>query len=76
MAEEPDASPPAAPMLRVVSGTPTAEELAVLTAVVSAAGTGDDAPVERVRRGGWSDPAALHRRQLAPGPNGWRAAQR
>ena len=26
--------------------------------------------------GGWSDPAAMHRRPLLPGPNGWRAATR
>jgi acyl-CoA carboxylase epsilon subunit len=63
------------PVLRVVGGAPTPEELAVLTAIVSAAG-GEDAPRERVRRGGWNDPAALHRRMLTPGPNAWRAALR
>ena len=67
---------PARPALRVVHGSPTDEELAVLTAVVSAAGPSADAPPSRVRRGGWNDPAAQHRRPLTPGPNGWRAALR
>ena len=67
---------PQQPALRVVSGSPTAEELAVLTAVMAAAsappaeGHGDD----RGRRGRWADPAAAHRPRLLPGPNGWRAA--
>jgi hypothetical protein len=66
----------ARPVLRVVSGSPTAEELAVVTALVTAAaGGGDDAaPAPRGRRGGWNDPARQHRRPLIPGPNGWRAA--
>jgi hypothetical protein len=66
------------PVLRVVSGTPTAEELAVLTAVMAAAtAVGDErAAPERDRRGRWADPAAAHRRPLLHGPNGWRAAAR
>ncbi|WP_375488657.1 acyl-CoA carboxylase subunit epsilon [uncultured Jatrophihabitans sp.] len=62
-------------LLRVVGGSPTPEELAVLTALVSAAGGGDES-APRVRRGGWDDPSALHRRQLTPGPNAWRSALR
>jgi Acyl-CoA carboxylase epsilon subunit len=64
------------PTLRLVSGSPTAEELAVLTAVVTAVAAGaDETPdEERNRRGRWSDPAAMHRRPLLQGPNGWRAA--
>jgi Acyl-CoA carboxylase epsilon subunit len=64
------------PVLRVVSGSPTAEELAVVTALVVAASaaSGDEPPVHRGRRGRWNDPAAAHRRPLLPGPNGWRAA--
>jgi hypothetical protein len=63
------------PVLRVVSGSPTAEELAVLTAIVAAASNADaDAPApSRDRRGRWADPAAAHRRPLLAGPNGWRA---
>jgi len=62
------------PVLRVVSGSPTEEELAVLTAIVAAAANVDEAPApNRDRRGRWSDPAAAHRRPLLPGSNGWRA---
>jgi hypothetical protein len=67
---------PVAPALRIVSGSPTAEELAALTAVVSAVGGGDDEPAPRVRRGGWNDPAAQFRPPLTPGPNAWRASYR
>lgn len=64
-----------APLLRVVSGNPSAEELAALTAVVSAAGSGGEAPTEP-RRGRWNDPAAQARRPLRPGPGAWQAALR
>jgi hypothetical protein len=66
----------ARPVLRVVSGSPTPEELAVLTAVMAAATAagGSAAPSVRDRRGRWADPAASLRRPLLPGPNGWRAA--
>ena len=66
----------ARPVLRVVSGSPTAAELAVLTAVMAAAsGTAAQPAADaRKRRGNWADPAAAHRRPLLSGPNGWRAA--
>jgi hypothetical protein len=63
------------PALRVVSGSPTPEELAVVTALVAAAANRDgEEPAPRVRRGGWNDPARAHRRPLIPGPNAWRAS--
>ena len=63
------------PVLRVVSGSPTAEELAALTAVVAAASVAAVEPAaEPDRRGRWADPAAGLRRPLLAGPNGWRAA--
>jgi Acyl-CoA carboxylase epsilon subunit len=62
------------PALRVVRGTPSPEELAVVTALVAAAGSGSDEPSDTPRRGGWSDPAAKHRRALLPGPGGWRSS--
>ncbi|SHH61405.1 Acyl-CoA carboxylase epsilon subunit [Jatrophihabitans endophyticus] len=71
-----DPQPGGRPPLRIVRGEPTAEEIAVLTAVVAVAGGGDDAPRSRERRGNWSDPGMLARRTLRPGPNGWRAAFR
>ncbi|UPK76131.1 acyl-CoA carboxylase subunit epsilon [Nocardioidaceae bacterium SCSIO 66511] len=63
----------AAPVLRVVKGDPSAEELAALVAVVASRTTGagepDSAPKVRSR---WGDPAYAVRPVLTPGPNGWR----
>jgi hypothetical protein len=68
-------SQPAEPArLRIVRGEPTAEELAALAAIVAATGNPAPEPVQRVRRGGWNDPAHQHRRPLLAGPNGWRAS--
>ncbi len=72
-----DRGAPAPPSrLRVVSGSPTTDELAVLTAVITAATAGGEAPRPRVRRGGWNDPGAQHRRMPVPGPNGWASSLR
>jgi Acyl-CoA carboxylase epsilon subunit len=62
------------PLLRVVRGEPSAEELAALTVVVAALSR------RRERRrvvpvGAWADAGAGHRRALRPGPGGWRAAR-
>jgi hypothetical protein len=63
------------PLLRVVRGEPTAEELAALTVVVSALSQ------RRPRRrptpvGAWASRADAVRPALQPGPGGWRAAGR
>jgi hypothetical protein len=70
-----DTDQPQRPLLRVVRGEPTAEELAALTVVVAALSQ------RRARRravpvGRWADPADAHRRPLHPGPGGWRASGR
>jgi hypothetical protein len=57
-------SEPQRPLLRVVRGEPSAEELAALTVVVAA-------PV-----GTWASFGDLHRLPLRPGPGGWRASGR
>ena len=62
--------------LRIVRGEPTPEEIAAVLAVVAAASSDAPEPVQRVRRGGWNDPAGMHRRPLLPGPNAWRASAR
>jgi hypothetical protein len=62
------------PALRIVSGSPTPEELAAVTAVVAAASGAAAAPAARDVRGGWSDPAARRRAALIPGPNAWRSS--
>jgi Acyl-CoA carboxylase epsilon subunit len=66
---------PERPLLSVVKGEPTAEELAALTVVVAALSG------RRERRrptpvGAWASFADRHRRPLQPGPGGWRAAGR
>jgi hypothetical protein len=63
------------PLLRVVKGEPTAEELAVLTVVVAALSQ------RRERRkvtpvGAWASYADAHRRPAQAGPGGWRAPGR
>jgi hypothetical protein len=65
MAEQPDR-----PVLRVVRGEPTAEELAALVAVLAgrAASVASAGPRPR---SAWNAPAALVRRPVAPGPDGW-----
>ncbi|MCZ2859532.1 acyl-CoA carboxylase subunit epsilon [Blastococcus sp. VKM Ac-2987] len=68
-------SPASPPLLRVVKGEPTAEELAALTVVVAAMSQ------RRERRrptpvGAWASYADGHRGALAHGHGGWRAAGR
>jgi hypothetical protein len=65
------------PLLRVVRGEPTAEELAAVVAVLAvrsrpAAVAGPEPPAA----GGWADRTAALRRPLAPGPGAWRVAGR
>jgi hypothetical protein len=63
------------PLLRVVRGEPTAEELAALTVVVAA--LSQRRPRKRpVPVGAWAANADTHRRPLQPGPGGWRASGR
>ena len=61
---------PARPLLRVVRGEPTAEELAALVAVVLARGAAEEpAPAARPL---WAVPAL--RGHLPHGPGAWRAS--
>jgi hypothetical protein len=64
------------PVLRIVRGDASPEELAALAALVAAAGSGGDAadPAPPVR-GRWNDPAHQVRRGWTHGPGGWRAAR-
>ena len=63
------------PVLRVVRGEPTPEELAVVTALVTTASGSSAEPVPP-RRGRWNDPAWQVRRPLRAGPGAWQAAVR
>ena len=63
------------PLLRVVKGEPTAEDIAALTVVVATL-----SQLRSRRRptpvGVWASSADGHRRRLQPGPGGWRASGR
>ena len=63
------------PLLRVVKGEPTAEELAALTVVVAALSQRRDrrrpTPI-----GAWASYAGTYRRPLRHGAGGWQAAGR
>jgi hypothetical protein len=70
-----DTDQPQRPLLRVVRGEPTEEELAALTVVVAALSQ------RRARKrptpvGAWASYADGHRRPLQHGAGGWRAAGR
>ena len=65
-----------------MKGDPTADELAALTAVLSALqtrsllnATAADPP-SQARRSGWPDRAALIGAPLQPGPDAWRRSAR
>jgi hypothetical protein len=69
---------PAAPVLSVVRGSPSAEELAALVttliAVQSArAAAARQAAAPRRDRSAWSSRTRLMRAPLRPGPGAWRA---
>lgn len=61
------------PVLRLVRGDASAEELAALVAVLAAAGGGPTAPPAPGPRPRWNDPARLLGLAPAPGPGAWRA---
>ena len=63
---------PVEPVLRVVTGDPTPEELAALVAVVASLGA-PAAPAPR-RTPVWNAPARLQRRVLRHGPGAWRGS--
>ncbi|HEY3736097.1 MAG TPA: acyl-CoA carboxylase subunit epsilon [Jatrophihabitans sp.] len=73
---DPAVGPAETPVLRVVSGSPTVEEVAVLTALLAAVGSGPTEPVESSRRGGWSDPKWTHRGRWLTGAGAWRSIAR
>lgn len=61
-------------LFRIVSGSPTDDEIAALTVVLAAAkcaAPADEAPPPLSR---WNDRAAAVRRPVAVGPGAWRAS--
>ena len=72
-ADEPPVEPlETHPLLRVVKGDPTPEELGALVAVVASLG-GPAAPGTR-RTPVWNAPARLQRPVLRHGPGAWRSS--
>ena len=65
----------ARPLLRVVHGELTPEELAALLAVLSARNP-SGGPTQAAIRSAWSDPAGLVRQPLVPGPGQWTRSSR
>jgi hypothetical protein len=61
------------PVLRVVRGEPTAEELAALVTVLGARAAGDGGQGAS-RRTAWNDPSRLVRTAVHVGPGGWRTS--
>jgi hypothetical protein len=69
-----DVTPPAAPLISVVKGQPTAEELAALTAVVLSLGGAEAADSRKPTVRHW-----VRRQQLrlapTPGPGAWKRSR-
>ena len=66
---------PARPLLRVVRGEPTPEELAALITVVAARSSGGAEP-EPIRPSAWADRSVSLRQPLQPGPGAWARSAR
>ena len=64
---------PRRPVLRIVRGEPTDEELAALVAVLGARSAAP-APAMTEAPSVWRDRSALLRKPVHPGPGAWRAA--
>lgn len=63
----------AQPVLRVVRGEPTAEELAALVTVLTARAAAD-VDAGSAPRTQWNAPSRLVRATVLPSPGGWRAS--
>ena len=66
-------APPDRPVLRVVRGDATPEEVAALVAVIASMSAGA-APARPRPRSTWADPARRMRTTLPHGPGAWRAS--
>lgn len=64
--------PPKAPLLRVVKGDATPEEIAALVAVIASMGGGEGTAPRRTPE--WSRPERRMRANHSQGPGGWRSS--
>jgi hypothetical protein len=69
-----DVTPPAAPLISVVKGQPTAEELAALTAVVLSLGGAETADSRKPTVRHWVRSQQL-RLAPTPGPGAWKRSR-
>ena len=60
------------PVLRVIRGDATPEEIAAVVAVLLARPAIADGPAARPAPSAWADRSRLLRRPLFPGPDAWR----
>ena len=71
------ASPASGPVLEVVAGVPSAEELAALTvALVAALAAPGPAGQSGRSSPGWADRSSMMNAPLRPGPGAWRRSAR
>ena len=78
MSEETEATEPQQPLLRIVKGDPTPEEVAALVSVVSAmaAGAAEASANQKRPRPEWSAPHRRLRGTHRHGAGAWRASAR
>ena len=67
-----DERPAGEPVLRVIRGDATPEEIAALLAVLMSRTAASEPEAPSPVRSAWSDRSRLVRRPLHPGPGGWR----
>jgi len=73
-----DGPPASGPVLEVVAGDPSAEELAALTVALSAVLATRGGPAGQPRRSasGWADRSRMMGAPPRPGPDAWRRSTR
>ena len=71
-ASDNDDPPAGRPLLRVVRGDASPEEVAALVTVLLAAAGPAEQDAGRTARSAWSDPASRLRRPVFPAPGAWR----
>ena len=67
-------APQERPVLRVVSGNPTPEDIAALVAVVAAASAGGGDTGAPAVPSEWAERSRMLRKPLQPGPHAWWAS--
>jgi hypothetical protein len=71
---ESDETAPARPVLRIVRGDPSPEDIAALTVVLTAASGGGPGEPDGGPTSVWTDRESLVRRVPSPGPGAWRTS--